>query len=164
MRNKIVILVFFLGIVTKSICQKYVCSNIYNNSDSDIVSWINFDSNYAQESNFLVRDHFYRRTHDFCLADLFWHIENYKFDGFTPLLIVLIPAKSQFTYYVNNDCYKKGCYITTFNRHDVEETLGYHLEERWMYKEKEIFVIDSNRCSSYDKHKKTKECYTIVIN
>lgn len=164
MHNKIVVLLLFLGFVTKSLCQNPICYNVYNNTDSDIVSWINFDSNYERESNSLIREHFHTRIHDFCLSDLFWHVEDYKFDGFTPQLLVLIPAKSQFTYYVNNNCYKKGCYINTFNRHNVEETLGYQLEERWMYKEKDIYVIDCNRCRSYDKHKKIKECFTIVIN
>ncbi len=164
MRNKTIILVLFLCIGIRSVCQSSICYNIYNNSNSDIVSWINFDNNHTRDSDYLIQDHFHRRIHDFCLTDMFWHLEDYKFDNFTPSLIVLIPAKSQFMYYVNNNCFKKGCYVVTFNRKDVEANLGYRLEEKWLYREKSIFIINRNRCCSYDLHRKPKKSFGIVIN
>lgn len=164
MRTRILILMFLLGVGTKSICQNQICYNVYNNSDSDIVSWINFDNNSDRDSNYLIRDHFHKRIHDFSLTDMFWQIENYKYDDLTPHLLVLIPAKSKFTYYVNKESYKKGCYIVTYYRKDVEATLGYYLEERWMYKGKNIYVINNNRCIPNESHKRARAYFTIVIN
>ena len=111
MRTRILILMFLLGIRTESICQNHICYNVYNNSDSDIVSWINFDNNSDRDSNYLIRDHFHKRIHDFSLTDMFWQIENYKYDGLISHLLVLIPAKSKFTYYVNKESYAHICVV-----------------------------------------------------
>lgn len=164
MRNRIIIIMFLLGIGTTSICQNHIYYNIYNNSDSDIVSWIDFDGIYERDSSYLIRNHFHKRIHDFSLTDMFWNIEDYKFDGLTSNLVVLIPAKSQFTYYVNKRCYKKGCFVVTFNRNDVETILGYRFEEKWMNKGNSICILNRNTCYPCDSYKNNKSYFTIVIN
>lgn len=164
MRNRILIQMLLLCISTTVFCQKLVCYKICNNSNSDIISWINFDSTSKQESQNLIREHFYKYVYDFNLTSLFWHVDDYKFEGYTPNLIVLIPAKKQFVYYVNKDCYKKGCYIVTFNRKEVEANLGFRFEDKWMYKDNSIYIKDCNKCAPYILHKKKIDCFKIIIN
>ena len=148
----------------KSQGQNVICYNLYNNTESDIISWMNLGDDYTQHSNFLIREHFLKRIYDFNLADALRHIEGYSYDGSLHNLLVLIPSKSSFRYWVNTDSINVPNYIVTYSRPDVESYLGINLEKRWLYNYDNIYISGQKNCKPYDLNNGCNATFSIVVN
>lgn len=163
-KGRLLLLLFLLMMGIKSPCQNIICYNLYNNTESDIISWINLGNDYAQTPDCLIREHFYKRIYDFNLVDVFRHIEGYSYDGSLHTLLVLIPSKSNFKYFVNTDSFSAKNFVVTYSRQDVESFLGFNLEQGWLYNQDNIYINGQDACEPYNFNNQYNAILSVVVN
>lgn len=129
--------------------QQQFVLKYYNNSDCDVVSWLNVTPLRSIQTDGLIKEHFFTRHYDFCLADLLFDVEFYNFRVEKKLcnLLVLVKPGATFEYHIKNydsSNINISPVIIVIPKYEIERFIGLTLTKRCLFEEKSIVVIKKN--------------------